>query len=130
MATEWASVDDVRRRLFGDDDFSDDQLMVLLEDAEDVMLRQLPRLAEWVTSGQVRERTVVRVAVRMVMRVLRNPDGIRSITDNTGPFGGSTTFAGDHPGELYLTEEDRKELTPATEGQGRRAFSVMPNYRR
>ena len=127
---EWVTAQDVRSRLLTDDDFTDEQLGVLVEDAEDVILRQLPEIPRWVDAGQVRVRTIQRVVSRMVQRVLRNPEGIRTISDTTGPYGGSTTFAGDNPGELYLSDDDRKELTPAGLGAGRRAFSVMPNYAR
>lgn len=124
------TVSDVRQRALGvDEDFGSQTLGVLLEDAEDLALREFPNLLEHIDSGAVRLATVKRVISNVVIRRLRNPEGIRTIQDSTGPFSGSTTFAGDHPGELYLTDADRKDLSGG-ERVGRRAFSVMPNYRR
>lgn len=127
----WLDVDDVRRRALGaDEDFDDAQLSDLIEDAEDVAEQAFPDLADRVTSGVTKLRTVQRVLAGAVIRRIRNPDGIRTIQDSTGPFAGSTTFAGDHPGEIYLTDDDRSALAPPAVSEGRVAFSVRPNLGR
>lgn len=126
----WAEVGAVRDRALGvDEDFTDQQINTLVEDAEDAVLKAFPAIEDQITAGKVRKATVVRVVAGMVIRVLRNPDGIRTIQDSDGPHSGSTTFAGDNPGQINLSDDDKRDLTPAGSG-GRRAFSVMPNYAR
>lgn len=56
------------------------------------------------------------VVVAMVTRVFRNPEGIRSINDATGPFTKSTTYGGDTPGGLTLTERELSKLSGARGG--------------
>lgn len=126
-----ADVEDVRSRAAGSDlDFEDVAITVFIEDAEDLALQEFPDLRERVASGVTPLPRVRRVVAGMVVRKLRNPEGIRTIQDSTGPFSGSTTFAGDNPGEIYLSDDDRKALAPPGVGSGRRAFSVMPRYGR
>lgn len=60
------------------------------------------------------------VVVAMVVRVFRNPEGIRSINDATGPFSRSTTYGGDTPGGLTLTEAELSKLSGARGG----AFTI------
>lgn len=60
------------------------------------------------------------VVVAMVTRVFRNPEGIRSINDVTGPFTKSTTYGGDTPGGLTLTERELSKLSGARGG----AFAI------
>lgn len=127
---QWTDLDDVRNDALGvDDGFSDQQVTRLIERAERLVVREFPTVEKRVTDGELSADTVADIVSAMVIRVLRNPDGIRTIQDSTGPFSGSTTFAGDNPGQLYLSDEDRRALNPGG-ASGRRAFSVMPNYRR
>jgi hypothetical protein len=58
----------------------------------------------------------------MVIRHIRNPEGIRQISEGTGPFTGSRTYGGSEPGAMYLTDEDRAELAGTKAGQ--RAFTI------
>ncbi len=60
------------------------------------------------------------VVVAMVVRVFRNPLGIRSVNTVTGPFSGSTTYGGDTPGGLTLTEAELSKLAGARGG----AFTI------
>lgn len=129
MPNLWTDVDEVRDRALGvDEDFTDAQIDRLIGDAEDIVLAAFP-LIESQVPGDIPVARVARVVASMVIRRLRNPDGIRTLQDSTGPFAGSTTFAGDAPGELALTDDDRRALTVGG-GTGRRAFSVRPNYLR
>ena len=59
-------------------------------------------------------------------RVLRNPAGYRQVTSGTGPFTGSATYGGDQPGEIYVTDEDRKDLIGRGKGRSIKAFSIYP----
>jgi hypothetical protein len=119
----WATVQDVKARwLTGEVPATDAQVQTLVDDAEDLVLSEFPGMETLVADGTVRQSTVVRVVSRMVLRVLRNPDGIRQIQETTGQFTGSQTYAGDNPGEVYLTDQDRRDLTGKR--GARRAFTV------
>lgn len=126
---QWTELQDVRDDALGtDDDFTDQQITRLIERAERLVVRTFPTAEQRITDGDIAVETVSDIVSAMVVRVLRNPEGIRTIQDSTGPYSGSTTFAGDNPGQLHLTDEDKRALNPSA--AGRRAFSVMPNYRR
>lgn len=60
------------------------------------------------------------VVVSMVTRVFRNPEGIRSVNEGTGPFTSSRTYGGDVPGGLGLTDKELAKLQGARGG----AFSI------
>jgi hypothetical protein len=50
------------------------------------------------------------VVVSMVERKFRNPEGVRTRQESTGPFSGSVTLGGDQPGELWVTDSELKRL--------------------
>lgn len=107
----FATVQDVKSRwLTGDVPATDAQILTLIGDAEDIILGEFPTIEADVSSGAVPTTRVVRVVSRMIHRVLRNPEGFRSVQETTGPFSGGTTFGGDNPGELYLTDDDRRDI--------------------
>lgn len=111
MALLWASLDDVKDRwLEGEIPATDTQLTTLLEDAEDTILGEFPNLQDRIDDGELPERRVVKVATRVVIRHLRNPNGVRTTQHIEGPYHQSVTFGGDEPGALYLTDADRAEL--------------------
>lgn len=71
-------------------------------------------------TGELRQ-VAVDVVVAMVIRVFRNPEGIRQRNITTGPFTGSETYGGDVPGGLALTDDELEKLR----GQrSRGAFTV------
>lgn len=123
MALLWASTQDVTDRWVGDDPIpaTDAQIATLLEDAEDVIDREYPTLQTRIDAGEIPVRRVQKVAARMVIRHLRNPEGLRQVQRTSGPFQEGQTFGGDEPGTLYLTDEDRAELGGA---RARRAFMI------
>jgi hypothetical protein len=103
----WTEPDDIRNRwLNGDVPATEEQLLTLIEDAEDLILGEFPEIkndaAKWPTAK--------RVVSRMINRVMRNPSGIRSTNHTEGPYSANTTYAGDNPGELYLSDDDRRDL--------------------
>jgi hypothetical protein len=107
----FATVDDVKSRwLTGAVPATDAQLVTLIADAEDIILGEFLTIEADLMSGVVPATRVVRVVARMIHRVLRNPEGVRSTQETTGPFSGSTTYGGDNPGELYLTDDDRRDI--------------------
>lgn len=119
--------DEVKDRWLLEEDFPvpDETLEKLIGDAEDTIEGEFPGLRDKVLRGddQFPEHRVHKIVARMVLRLLRNPEGVRTIQESTGPWGGSTTLAGDDPGEMYLTDKDRKELRGERTRSGR-AFTV------
>jgi hypothetical protein len=62
------------------------------------------------------------VVTAMVQRVFRNPEGVRTRQESTGPFGGSVTYGGDQPGALWVTDAELAMISPA--GTNRGAFTI------
>jgi hypothetical protein len=121
----FATVEDVKSRwLTGAIPATDAQLLTLIGDAEDIILGEYPNVAVDIPEGRV-----IRVVARMVMRVLRNPEGHRTVAEATGPFSGSTTYGGENPGELYLTDDDRRDLGGRrTSGKAFTSSTVPASY--
>lgn len=123
----WATAEDVRRRwLSGPLSVDDEQIEFLLEDIEDFLTGEFSDLDERLQDGRLTEVRLKRVIARIAIRVLRNPDGYRQVTSGTGPFTGSATYGGDQPGEIYVTDEDRKDLVGRGKGRAIPAFSIFP----
>jgi hypothetical protein len=91
----------------------------LLIDAETVILSEFPRIQERVDAETLSQAVITLVSVRMVTRVLRNPENVAYWQQNTGPFGQARNF-GDKV-DIWLSDEERQLLTPNRRGK---AFSV------
>ena len=119
------SAADVRARwLSGPLSVDDERIEILLGDVEDFLAGEFPDLDERLADGRLTAARLRRVVVRIASRVLRNPDGYRQVSSGTGPFTGSATYGGDHPGEIYVTDEDRKDLVDRGKTSTRRAAST------
>jgi hypothetical protein len=119
----WTSPQDVKDRwLLGEVPVSDSQLAVLIGDAEDTVGSEFADIQARIDALLLPLVRVQKVVARMVIRHVRNPEGIRQVSEGTGPFTGSRTYGGDEPGAMYLTDEDRAELSGAKTGQ--RAFTI------
>ena len=119
----WTSPQDVKDRwLLGDFPVPDSQLLVLIGDAEDTVGSEFADIDARITAETLPVARVQKVVARMVIRHIRNPEGIRQVSETTGPFTGSRTYGGAEPGAMYLTDEDRAELAGVKNGQ--RAFSI------
>lgn len=104
----WTVVADVTSRWVGADAPAAATIQAFITDAETLVASEYSTLDARIADEDdpVTTERVVMVVARMVIRALRNPDNVRST--QTGPFG--TTFAGDNPGGLYLSDDDRKLL--------------------
>lgn len=121
-APQWAVAEDVRNRwLSGPLSVEDEQINILLEDIEDFLTGEFDDLDDRIADGRLSAKRLKRVVVRIAIRVLRNPAGYRQVTSGTGPFTGSATYGGDQPGEIYVTDEDRKDLIGRGKTSTRRA---------
>jgi len=119
----WATPKDVRDRWLGPGDLpaTDGQITTLIDDAEDTIRRAFPDIQQRIDDGDLPLERVVKVVCRMVIRHIRNPEGIRSTQQGAGPFQVSRTYGGDEPGALHLSDQDMAELAPGRRG---RAFSI------
>lgn len=127
MPLLWTAPSDIRDRWLGDEplDATDAQLTTLLEDAEDTILRAFPDIQERIgdAPGELPELRVKKVAARVVIRHLRNPKGLRSVQETAGPYqeGRTVVQGGNEPGAMYLTDDERAELSEARVGK---AFTI------
>lgn len=141
----WTMPEDVREAWIGADAPADDVLVQnWIDRAERLIRRQVKDLqdridaeAEETPSRTDLLDTARDVTVAMVIRVFRNPEGIRQTnqTTTTGPFSDtkSQTYGGDVPGGLGLTGDELAALQGVSEG----AFTIdlipdtspfSPNY--
>lgn len=78
----YATVTDVESRLGRDlSPDEEEQVEILLDDAEAVLRTYIPNMDTLIDTGKLDERLVIMVEVNMVLRVLRNPDAFVSETD-------------------------------------------------
>ena len=115
----WATPTDVIARWIGENAPTEAVATTWITDAETLIRFEYPDLQTRIDDGAVTLDRVVLVVTRMVIRALRNPDNAR--TQQTGPFG--TTYAGDNPGGLVLTDDDRRVLG-AVAGTSGQAFTI------
>ena len=123
----WTAAADVVAVWIGDDAPTDLALVDRwVGRAERLLRAKVPGLAARVAADPVTEPdlldNVKDVVSSMVQRVFRNPEGVRTRQESTGPFSGSVTLGGDQPGELWVTDDElaRISLTGARGG----AFTV------
>ena len=69
------------------------------------------------------------VAVDMAVRVLRNPEGLRTVSETTGPMTTQVTHGGEEPGVLYVTDAER-QLLGIRSRRRQHVFSVSTRPRR
>lgn len=116
----WTSFADVTSRWVGSGVPTDEALVeALIDDAETIILSTFPRIQERIDGDTLPQSTVTLVTVRMVSRILRNPEGLTYWQQSTGPFGQGRNF-GDAI-DIWLSPEERTLLNPNTRGK---AFSV------
>lgn len=117
--------DVIRRWADAPDEPNLDTIEALIEDAEDTILGEFPDIQARLDEASLPVIRVQKVVARMVIRHLRNPAGLRTVQDTTGPYTTSTTYGGEEPGSMYLTDQDRNELG-GTRGQQAFTVSMMP----
>lgn len=128
----WTSPQDVTDAWIGEGVPTDDvSIQNWIDRAERLIRRRVPDLQERLDAeaDEIPPRaelldTARDVTVSMVIRVFRNPEGIRQTnsTTTTGPFSDTRmqTYGGDVPGGLGLTDDELGALQGASEG----AFSI------
>lgn len=124
----WTDPADVINAWIGENKPTDlDLVATWIEKAEREIRYRVPDLQARITAEAAETpprddllETAKDVAVAMVTRVFRNPEGIRQANTTTGPFTESRTFGGDTPGALGLTDDELAKLQAVQEG----AFSI------
>ena len=119
----WTQPDDIEARWLGELPPGVDAgyLETAIEDVEDQLIVMVPELVDEF-GGLVPLERVRRVVARVIVRHLKNPDGVRVRSEATGPATASVTFSGDDPGALIVLASDI-EILRAGAG-GRRSYSV------
>lgn len=125
--TRWVTAQDIADVGFGlhlgEHDL--DQIMPLILRAERLIVSRVPRLEERLNAGTLSEDTVRGVVEGMVLRVIRNPQGVQS--DSTA--GVSTSFwRSSASGVIELLREDLAQLMPTQRRFGSISVST-PSWR-
>lgn len=99
----------------------------LLVDARAILEARVPGLEDRLAAGTVSEALVRSVLTGMVLRVLRNPDGLVQETTDDYSYRRADDVA---TGALYVSDVELGNLTAATTpvGAGGGAYSVRPGY--
>jgi hypothetical protein len=124
----WTTFADVTDRWVGSDAPTDQNLVeALIDDAEAVVLAEYPAIQDRIDAATLPLNLVKLVVVRMVSRVLRNPENLTYWQQTTGPFGQARNF-GTGGSDIFMTEEEEGLLAPKKRGK---AFevNVAPNAR-
>lgn len=123
----WVEPEDIVARWVGDNAPDELTLIPLIQDAEVIIRYNFPTIDERLAEEEptLAER-IEFVVSRMVIRAVRNPEGLRSIQDGAGPFQTTRTFGGAEPGTLWLTDEEHDLLaaSDATRVARGRAFAI------
>lgn len=116
----WTTPQDVIDRWIGSGAPTDtDLLNTLITDAETVILSEFPLIQSRITDLTLSADTVTFVTVRMVTRVLRNPDNATYLQQTTGPFGQARNFG--EAIDIWMSPAERGMLAPNKRGK---AFSI------
>lgn len=95
----------------------------LLDDAWAILLTVIPDLEARITAGSTSEALVVSVMSAMVLRVLRNPNGVRSWSvDDYSETRDNSLSAG----SLYVSPDEVRLLNGRASSARRGAFSIVP----
>ena len=120
----WTLAADVIDSWIGDGAPSDPALVdVWIARTERMIRRNVPDLQARLDNGAALEPPstelldVTRdIVVAVVTRIFRNPEGVRTRQESTGPLAGSVTYGGNEPGGLALTSDELASLRGTSGG--------------
>lgn len=125
---QWTFPEDIIKDWIGDGKPVGEEVTIgrWIARAERLIRREFPAINARLESGDEPDLldTLRDVTSSMVIRVLRNPEGYRQTSRTDGSFTGSVTFAGDTPGGLGLTQDERDSLKPPGSAGTGGAFSI------
>lgn len=127
----WTTADEVVAAWIGDDAPTDSAKVDLWIGRAERLLRSrvtglAPRVAADPTVEPDLLDNVKDVVTSMVQRVFRNPEGVRTRQETTGPFSGSVTLGGDQPGELWITDDELSRLVLSGSSPGAFTIDTIP----
>lgn len=98
------------------------QVTAWIEDLEAIVLQRVPDLRERIDAGTISEAIVRSVLCSAIIRVMRNPGGLRQRTESIDDYSLTETIDSSlSTGALYLTDEEWDLLLPVVSGG---AFSI------
>lgn len=98
------------------------QATAWIEDLEADILERVPNLADLVAAGRPSPGTMKRIECAAIIRVLQNPEGLKSFTEAIDDY--SVTKVRDNTlaaGLLELTDDEWAKILPGLEGD---SFSI------
>ena len=98
----------------------------VIRDAEDIVQAAADDagIAEPGSNDQRRLRAYIRVVATMVIRVLKNPDGILTETIDDYTYRRDSAVSA---GALYVSDEEIEQLRPTANRRRRGAFTIVPS---
>jgi hypothetical protein len=111
---QFADVADIVARFRPLDEQETVNAEAFLEDAWWMLLSRLPSLEDQINDGHVRLENVTRVICQMVIRILKNPDGLLEESIDDYRFRRDALLS---TGALHVTAAELADLTPATVGR-------------
>jgi hypothetical protein len=118
----WTSAQDVLDRWVGENKPTNNDIIdVLISDAEAIILSEFPAIQERLDEATLPINIVKMVVSHMTSRVLRNPENVTYLQQNVGSFSQAKNY-GNEPTGLYLTNDEKKLLSPNI--QKGKAFSI------
>ena len=127
----WTTATEVVDAWIGDDAPTDlAKVDLWVGRAERLLRSKLPGLSARISADPVEPDlldNVKDVVTSMVQRVFRNPEGVRTRQETTGPFSGSVTLGGDQPGELWVTDDELARVSPAGTSSGAFTIDMIPS---
>lgn len=119
----YASADDVQA-VYGRTLTTEETALVerRLAQVERMILRRIPDLAEKMAAGDIDQDDVIYIEAEAVLRVIRNPEGLRSETDGTYRYQLSSEAADN---SLRITADEWQILGIKTS----RMFAIGPDVR-
>jgi hypothetical protein len=121
----WTTYQDVIDRWVGPGAPTDDDLVAaIILDAEAIILSEYPRIQERIDADEISLDVIKLVTVRMVSRILRNPENLTYWQQTTGPFGQARNFGSTNQ-DLWMSEQEKTLLSPKQRGK---AFEVNQGY--
>ena len=93
------------------------QVEAWIEDLEAIVLQRVPDLQERIDSGAISSAIVRSVLCSAIIRVMRNPGGLRQRTESIDDYSLTETVDSSlSTGALYLTDEEWGLLLPVVSG--------------
>jgi hypothetical protein len=83
--------------------------------ASAIIRSRLPLIDQWITEGELDPVLPRQVVVDAVVRVLRNPNGMKQVQQTAGPFSSGGSWDTDQVGgRVYITDDELAMLEPAS----------------